>query len=400
MNAIHRSFSSFVSSLVPLPAALLLAFGATAVQAQIIKEPFVPLPRFTIILPNPEDFSSITAGNNHTCVTKNNGNTYCWGRNDLGQAGGYSTGSVNRPRFVMNFMSVDAGHTHTCGVDWNGLAYCWGDNGYGQLGIGSYGYQQQPIAVAGGQKFRMISAGQGSTCGTTANGVFCWGVIQNGWSGVPTPQQVFAFSGYDHVSVGYNSACAVYRSGGFGFTDCWGNNRYGQIGIDPAVLQIVPPTVGTSFTPDGYRVQAQSYYTCVSRTAGGTQCAGWNGWGQLGNGNTTTTWQAQNVGGGMALHSVTTGSNHACALDPSGRAFCWGNGYWGQLGNGTSTVFTTPQPVAGGLTFRAIAAGERHTCAIGTNNAIYCWGANDYAQLGMGVAGSWYWTPVQAATPQ
>ncbi|HKN64973.1 MAG TPA: RCC1 domain-containing protein, partial [Gemmatimonadaceae bacterium] len=41
--------------------------------------PWNPSPYPKIVLPNPEDFVEITAGDFHTCARKNNGNVYCWG---------------------------------------------------------------------------------------------------------------------------------------------------------------------------------------------------------------------------------------------------------------------------------------------------------------------------------
>jgi len=388
--------------LVSLVLCCLLALAAMSASAQIIK---LPPGGIEIIRPNPEDFASITAGSHHTCATKNNGNTYCWGLNNQGQVGMASTatcsgvGCVNRPRFVMAASRVDAGHDHTCALTGTGAAYCWGNSNYGQLGNGNYGYQTQPIPVSGGQVFTSISAGQYSTCGTTATGMYCWGAIVNGLYGAPLPSQVFAFNGYQSVSVGYNHACALYVVGSWREADCWGNNSYGQAGVDPSWLPIAPPTVRSSFDLNVNRLSAQSYYTCADQASGVVQCLGYNGWGQLGNGGYTTTYQAQNVGGGMALYGVSTGSNHACALDLSNRAYCWGNGYWGELGNGASAVFASPQPVGGGRTYRAIAAGQQHTCAIGTDNHIYCWGSNSYGQLGTQYPGGWVWTPVQALDP-
>ena len=253
--------------------------------------------------------------------------------------------------------------------------------------------------MAGGQTFTTISAGQYSTCATSANGMFCWGVIMHPTAGNPLPTQVFAFNGYQSVSVGYNHACALYVVGSWREADCWGANHYGQVGIDPALFTIAPPTLRSSFDLNVTALSAQSYYTCADQITGVVQCLGYNGWGQLGTGNYTTTHQAQNVGGGMALRGVSTGANHACALDNAGRAHCWGNGYWGQLGNGASAVFPSPQAVQGGRSYRAIASGYLHTCAIGTDNHVYCWGSNTYGQLGTQYPGGWVWAPVQALDP-
>lgn len=55
-------------------------------------------------------------------------------------------------------------------------AYCWGDNGYGQLGTGNEHPSAVPVAVAGGETFASVSAGDGFTCGVTTSGEgYCWG---------------------------------------------------------------------------------------------------------------------------------------------------------------------------------------------------------------------------------
>lgn len=390
-------------SLALIGAAGLFTFATTDALAQILR---LPPGGWKIVVPNPEDFVSITAGGNHTCATKYNGNTYCWGRNEVGQVGVGSSATctgvpcVDRPRFVMNAKQVDAGHDHTCALNTAGAAFCWGNSNYGQLGNGNYGYMTQPIAVAGGQTFAQISAGQYSTCGvTTSGGAFCWGAIMNGWSGNPLPTQAFAYTGYQSVHVGYVNACALFVSGGWREADCWGDNQYGQVGVDPAIFRNAPPTLRSSFDVNVNTVVPQSYYTCADQATGVVQCLGYNGWGALGNGTYTTTHVAQNVGGGMLLHGVTTGANHACALDTSNRAMCWGNGYWGEVGSGSSAVFNTPQAVSGGRTFRALAAGYQHTCGIGTDNLIYCWGSNYYGQLGTQYPGGWVSAPVQTSNP-
>ncbi|HEV7913970.1 MAG TPA: hypothetical protein VGP22_09395 [Albitalea sp.] len=394
MNIAFRTAALIVSG-------CMLSMTGVGASAQIIKlGPPIKFP-----LPSPDDFVSITAGAHHTCATRVNGNTYCWGLNNTGQVGvGGSricTGvaCVDRPQFVMNAKQVDAGIDHTCALDAAGAAHCWGNSNYGQLGNGNYGYLSQPIPVSGNLTFTSISAGQFSTCGTTSGGMYCWGAIMNGLSGTPTPQLVFAWNGYQSVNVGYLSACALYVVGGWREADCWGNNQYGQAGVDPAQLPIAPPTVRSTFDVSVTRLAVQSYHTCADQATGVVQCFGYNGYGQLGNGSFATTYVAQNVGGGMPLHGVSTGSNHGCALDTANRAYCWGNGYWGQLGNGVSAVFASPQAVAGGRSYRAIAAGQQHACAIGTDNHIYCWGSNHYGQLGTQYPGGWVSTPVQTLDP-
>src|SRR5207253_2529824 len=78
----------------------------------------------------------------------------------------------------LTFAAVSAGNSHTCGVTISGAAYCWGRGGI--LGDGTSSDQTSPVPVAGGLRFRMISAYVGPyvdrTCGATGAGAaYCWG---------------------------------------------------------------------------------------------------------------------------------------------------------------------------------------------------------------------------------
>jgi alpha-tubulin suppressor-like RCC1 family protein len=175
---------------------------------------------------------------------------------------------------------------------------------------------------------------------------------------------------------------------------CWGQNNYGQAGVDAASMQwwAYPNTTIVQFAASNglgsavARISAGGNFTCGEQLAGTVQCFGYNFDGELGNGQSgwgLFTTVPQTVGNGQALRGVSVGERHACALDGNGQAWCWGWGLYGQLGQGSSVnVAATPQQVTGGHAFRAIAAGYRHTCAIGTDNHIYCWGQNNYRQLG------------------
>lgn len=397
-------------------------------------KPF-PFPRpYPFPQPDPEELLEITAGNSHTCVRKRNGNVYCWGRDDLGQAGQLPTATcksspnncVDRPTKVFALggfpaaMQIESGDHHVCALDGAGKAYCWGYSNYGQLGIGHTGFVSEPIAVSGGLTFTSIAAGTFGSCGTTADGMFCWGIpIADGSgsnTGRTTPARVYSATGLapTGVSVGYAHVCAQWVQGDYRETNCWGRDWEGQTGVTATPFTLLgqgPTGLGSTVQ----RVVTQSTFTCVDQPGPSVMCFGAGGNGQLGNGssvNSSTPQPVVGAGGALALRSVTTGQYHACALDPNGAAYCWGNGNYGQLGNGlppnggAGISSNRATPVVGGLTFRAIAAGERHTCGIGTNNKIYCWGSNYHGELGtqyksqgQPYTNGWVADPVQALDP-
>lgn len=109
------------------------------------------------------DAAGITADAGHTCAVTTGGAAYCWGANARGELGTTaelaicSTNSgaaylcARTPLPVAGgiaFTSVAAGQTHSCGAAERGVAYCWGENNLGQLGDGTRTNRPTPVRVA------------------------------------------------------------------------------------------------------------------------------------------------------------------------------------------------------------------------------------------------------------
>ena len=111
------------------------------------------------------------------------------------------------------------------------------------------------------------------------------------------------------------------------------------------------------------------------------QCKGSNGYGQLGNGTTTSSTSAFVTVDNTDLSSakdVSVGSDFTCALDGTGSPWCWGRGKKGRLGSGigSNPNMDKPHKADTSTTFASITSGEAHTCAVTSNGQVWCWGDN------------------------
>jgi alpha-tubulin suppressor-like RCC1 family protein len=121
---------------------------------------------------------------------------------------------------------------------------------------------------------------------------------------------------------------------------------------------------------------------------GGVWEWGSNGFGQLGNGTTSTSPSAPAPVAGLSdVQEVRGGREHVVALTTAGSVLVWGSNQYGQLGLGDSANRSRPTAVTvpcstGGV--RAVTAGHYGTYALCENGTVWAWGLNGDGQLGDG----------------
>lgn len=262
--------------------------------------------------------ASVSVDISALCITRTDNKARCVGGF---YGGGRGTDSVDvgatGPGFslVANGLSpaqaifgTALGYQFGCAIRTDSLVACWGTRHRGQLGgavadsvqdcstVAPAWCQPGPAPVAGGAKYRQVSAQLDHACATRIDGgVDCWGrkfgSPQPGtWTQscataadcVNVPTAVTLPGNAIRVVVGSEHACALLSSAA---VYCWGSNDHGQLGR-PGAASATPVAVsgGIAFTT----ISAGAHHTCgVEAGTGAVGCWGWNIRGQLGDGTTT-----------------------------------------------------------------------------------------------------------------
>ncbi len=186
--------------------------------------------------------------------------------------------------------------------------------------------------------------------------------------------------GVTAVAAGTAHTCARTGSGEIW---CWGKNDQGQLGdgSESAARGVPKPVGGLTGVA---ALTAKGGHTCVLSGAGDIQCWGLNKFGQLGNGIYTNQSVPSAVTGlDSPAGVVAAGWSQTCAVLEGGKLMCWGWNFYGQLGEGSTANRNHPVEVVGlDGKVTAVAGGGGHTCAIMEAGDVFCWGFNEKGQLG------------------
>lgn len=357
----------------------------------------------------------VSAGAFHTCALTLTGTAYCWGADADGQLGAGGSAGTAAPVPVsggLAFESISAGYDVTCGIVVGGTAYCWGSGPEGQLGAGTTLKGSVPVAVSGGLRFESISVGDQMTCGVADGGAaYCWGVDtlyalgdRSAYIDSSSPVPVAGGLTFADVQTGFQYACGL-TPGGAAY--CWGYNGHGQLGDGDTRASGTPVRVAIAERITSLGVGRT--HACALTSHGAAYCWGSNDDGALGNGTIPSGRVGPPPGisvpavvsGGLTFASISAGDGFTCGVAPGGGAYCWGDDAFGELGDGRSAMASaTPVPVSGGHAFAIVTAGFDHACGITTSGRLYCWGGNSGGQLGEGAKKAQLRTrPVRVAGP-
>mmetsp|Transcript_5110 Transcript_5110/g.18347 ORF Transcript_5110/g.18347 Transcript_5110/m.18347 type:complete len:647 (-) Transcript_5110:1354-3294(-) len=242
-------------------------------------------------------------------------------------------------------MMLYAAGVQTCRC---GEVYMWGDNKYGQLGTGDQTYRYTPTLVTSlsslGIHISDIALGAFHVVALSSNGnVYTWGYNAQGQLGngntisqaypVRVRKNSPGFLFVDAIAAGaYHS---VYVND-IGELFSFGSNRDGQLGIGSADMLAHPEAQLVSSLPPlrGLMIDCGAYHCLAITTTLTFFTWGWNQFGQVGNGNTSSVFEPLNFTLPSSLPgfpiAIATGYSHnVIALQTGDLTYCgineWGN---------------------------------------------------------------------------
>jgi alpha-tubulin suppressor-like RCC1 family protein len=280
--------------------------------------------------------SLVSGGAGNYCAILISGGVDCWGDNTFGQLGnGTSSGpetcfdsapcSTTPASVGISATTLASDNESYCAILTSASVDCWGSNGEGNLGIGTTGGPNT-----------CLFEGKPAPCSTTPMST---GISATG------------------LASGPGDYCAILTSGS---VDCWGDNSRGELGNGTSGPNTCADAAPCSTTPVSTGISAITLTTdglgyCATLASGGVDCWGDNRWGQLGDGTMTgpelcsdsLPCSTSPVSTGVSATSVDSDGQGYCAVLKSGAAECWGNNLDGELGDNTTMNSDVPVLVLG-----------------------------------------------------
>jgi alpha-tubulin suppressor-like RCC1 family protein len=295
-----------------------------------------------------ETWVDIDPGNGFVIALRSDGTLWCWGSNSLGQLGLGDEEIRSFPTQIgtdTNWSKVSSGREHTVAIKSDGTLWSWGRNNLGQLGLGDSG-------------------------GTEPG--------QHDIANRSTPTQIGTDTDWVLVSSGFWHSIAIKSNGQLW---AWGNNQYGQLGLDSIEYKSTPTRVGS--LTDWASVYTGYNHTFAKRTNGSLYSWGLDSAGQLGTPG-VNEWLSTPTLIGSGYTEVAVGYDHTLVIKTDGTLWGTGHNGFGQLGVGDNAHKTTFTKSGTDTDWAQIVCTGYSSYALKTNGTLWSFGLNNSGQLGLG----------------
>lgn len=284
--------------------------------------------------------------------------------------------------------------------------FCWGD-GIGNQPVNFSANFKTAVQALKGKTITDIitSLSGGNSCAIDSDGIpYCWGDNSDGVIGDGTNDNALSPKAVDLTGVlsgktaktlalGASSSCMIASDDK---AYCWGDNFYGQLGNGNNTSSTVPVAVSTAGVLSGKTIKSidtSDDTTCVIASDDKAYCWGRGSFGVLANGGTAhSNVPVAITGGALGVKTVKALKVHegtGCAIASDDKVYCWGWGGFGRLGNGaaansSATVAVDFTGVLVGKTAKSLLLSGSHACIVASDDQVYCWGYGGDGELGHG----------------
>ena len=269
----------------------------------------------------------------HALAIRTDGTLWAWGNNASGQLGDGTQLSHSDPVRVTGISGVSQAAVSiniSLALKTDGTVWVWGDNsGVGLVGDGStYGHRLFPVAVPGLNNVAGIATTGGTNFALAADGsVRGWGANVG-----PTPVVLAGFAQVTSIAAGLDHLLALLSDG---TVAAWGTNLHGQLGNGTTTSNNSansPPTIVAGLT-GVTGIAAGRYFSLALKSDGTVWAWGFNQYGRLGDGTTSTRLTPVQVSGLTGVVRIATSNENGFAIKAEGSVWSWGGGYGAVLGN-------------------------------------------------------------------
>lgn len=291
----------------------------------------------------------LAAGNGHTCARTEDGRVFCWGSNAAGQVGPLSAAPLTCYSVVLDrgtkvdepcqptptevpglegAVQLALAGNKSCARLNDGSVSCWGDTA------------NEAEFLAALNDVRDLTVSGNGICAVHTNGaVSCSNAAREpSWK---TEFDRGALSSWGNV------LCTL-KSGGR--VDCWGDNDKGQLGIGFAFPSVTYPLFPAAVAKGATQLALGSNHACALLDDGTVQCWGDNDFGTVGINPEATALcpggacqsPARLVDGLPKAIAIASGANTVCAVGEDASLWCWGATIGAMLNTGSPVRVAGP----------------------------------------------------------
>lgn len=343
---------------------------------------------------NLQNIENIDTYDSEALAIDNAGKVYEWGR------GYYADGTdtmrvIHYPKLIEGItdaVQVSCGKNYNLVLDKNGDVWGWGSNSNNPMGDVS-GKLKTATKLSCISNVKQAKAGNGFSIFLKNDGTI-WGVGKNdkgqlGTSNITstsTPVQITSKNDFEKVSVGEGYVAAIASDGIY----VWGDNSYGQLGINPKTATITPGTIhplninledGESFVD----ISAGGRFAIALTNLGNVYAWGDNANGELGQGNKTQTYSPVKISTISNISNISAGTNTALAVTADKNVYGWGYSKKGNLGLTVSGSITKPTKVTSlnDKDISIVSCADGFSAVVSEMGRVYTFGNNENGSLGV-----------------